>query len=168
MTELGPHIESLRRYARYLARDPDRAEDLLQDTIVSAISGLHTLRPGAPLRPWLFRIMYVNHLAGWRRRERSPVGLATDELPDVPVAPAQEGTVELAGVLRALDMLPEPQRDAIALIALEDMSYAEAAAVLGIPVGTLMSRLSRGRASLRRAVSDEAPVPLRVVAGKDS
>lgn len=163
MKEFSQHIVSLRRYARYLTRNGDDAEDLVQDCLVSAIAGAHTLRSGAPLRPWLFRIMYANHVAGWRRRSRSPIDEPHGELPDAPVAAAQESAVELSDVMRALDTLPDAQRDAIALVALEDMSYDEAAAVLGVPVGTLMSRLFRGRTSLRRALDNPGQTAFRVV-----
>jgi RNA polymerase sigma-70 factor (ECF subfamily) len=163
MKDVALHLPSLRRYARYLTRDADAAEDLLQDCLVNAIAGAHTLRPGAPLRPWLFRIMYTSHVAGWRRRSRLPI--AAEEAPERAVEARQEAPIELSDVLRALDELPEPQRDAIVLVAIEDLSYEDAARVLNVPLGTLMSRLSRGRANLRRVVEGSAPPTLRVVNG---
>lgn len=166
MTDFVQQIEGLRRYAHHLTRDRSAAEDLVQDCLVSAIAGAHTLRPGAPLRPWLFRIMYVNHVAGWRRRRRSPVDDVGENLPETAVDGGQDRSLELSETLRALDTLPQVQRDAIALIALEDMSYEQAASVLGIPVGTLMSRLSRGRANLRRAMENDGQPTLRIVASE--
>lgn len=163
MKALVEHIAGLRRYARYLTRDSESAEDLVQDCLVAAIAGAHTLRPGAPLRPWLFRIMYANHVAGWRRRARSPIDEGHDEPVDAAVAADQESRVELNDVMRAIDTLPQPQRDAIVLVALEEMTYEQAASVLGVPIGTLMSRLSRGRAGLRRALEHPGQPSLRVV-----
>ena len=163
MKDLTSHIDGLRRYARYLTRDADSAEDLVQECLVAALAGARTLRPSAPLRPWLFRIMYTCHAAGWRRRARTPI----DDAPsaDGAVAASQQTTVELSETLRALDALPEAQRDALALVALEEMSYAQAAEVLGIPLGTLMSRLARARTSLRQMSELGPTTRLRAIRG---
>jgi len=164
MKDLTSHIDGLRRYARYLTRDPDSAEDLVQECLVAALAGAHTLRPGAPLRPWLFRIMYTCHAADWRRRARAPLDDGRDA--DGTVAASQQTMIELSETLRALDALPEAQRDALALVALEDMSYAQAAQVLGIPLGTLMSRLARARTSLRQMSEHGTTTRLRAIRGK--
>jgi RNA polymerase sigma factor (sigma-70 family) len=165
--EFETHVSGLRRYARALTRCPHEADDLVQECLAHAFAGADSIQADAPLRPWLFRILRNLHLSGRRRalvREASRSALELEEARE----PAQVGHVELQRVLAVLDRLPEAQREAISLIAIEEMSYAEAAAVLGIPVGTLMSRLARGREALRRML-DEAPASRRfyVIGGKD-
>nr|WP_281426534.1 sigma-70 family RNA polymerase sigma factor [Paracoccus bogoriensis] len=147
---MNRHVKSLRRYALVLTRDAAAADDLVQETLTRAIARADTWQPGSDLRPWLFRIMHNAHVSDLRRaRTRN------DAAPDLPrpVTPeTQHDRVELRQVLEALDSLPEAQRTPIVLIALREMSYAEAAHVLGVPLGTFMSRLGRGREALRRLV----------------
>ncbi len=158
------HVPSLRRYARQLTRCPDRADDLVQECLMRAIGAAGTLEPGRPVRPWLFRILhnvYVSEL----RRERTRTEQAPDGADEFAGA-SQHGHMELRNVLDAVHRLPDAQREAISLVALEDLTYAEAADILDIPVGTLMSRLARGREALRRML-DGHPLPqLQVVGGK--
>lgn len=146
-SEIRTHIASLRRYALVLTRDMDAAEDLVQETLVKAIAKADSLHPSSDLRPWLFRIMHNTHVSGLRRAQVRKA--AEPDLPE-PVTPeAQHRYLELQQVLDALDRLPEAQRRPIVLVALEDMSYAEAARSLDVPLGTFMSRLGRGRQALR-------------------
>ena len=150
--ELHTHIESLRRYALVLARDRDQAEDLVQETLTKAIAKADSWQPGTALRSWLFRILHNTHVSQLRRaRVRSD---AAPDLPE-PVTPeSQHSHVELRQVLDALQRLPDAQRAPIVMVALEDMSYAEAARSLDVPLGTFMSRLGRGREALRKLVGD--------------
>ena len=156
-----PYIPNLRRYARALVGDRDGADDLVQDTLERAVRKFHLWRPG-DLRAWLFSIMhnvFVNQLKG---RKVSP----SVEIDEEMIA-AHVPTVDSVDVLdleRALVRLAPEQREVVLLVALEDMSYAEVSKALGIPIGTVMSRLSRGRERLRRLVEGEPErTELRVV-----
>lgn len=149
-TELHTHVASLRRYALVLTRDPVAADDLVQETLVKAIDKADTFQRGTDLRPWLFRILHNTHISELRRaRTRAD---AAPDLPEPLARDCQHTQLELKQVLGALDQLPEAQRLPIILVALREMSYAEAARTLDVPLGTFMSRLGRGRAALRRIV----------------
>lgn len=140
-------IPRLRRYARALAGDRARADDLVQDTLERAWNKFHLWRPGSDLRAWLFTVMhnvYVNQV----RSARSFVALE-DEAVEMAVAGTQGAGIEVRDLERALALLPLEQREVLLLVALDDMSYAEVARTVGIPIGTVMSRLSRGREKLR-------------------
>lgn len=156
---------SLRRYALVLTRNGDAAEDLVQDTLVKAIAASESWEPGTDLRVWMFRIMHNTHISERRRhqvRER-----AKPMLPK-PIDTSDPTTrIELQQVLNALDQLPDSQRQPIALIALQEMSYAEAARVLDLPLGTFYSRIGRGRAALRQIVEGIKSTQLKVVDSKE-
>jgi RNA polymerase sigma-70 factor, ECF subfamily len=140
-------IPRLRRYARALAGDRAAADDLVQDTLERAWSKLHLFRPGTDLRAWLFTVMhnvYVNQLRAVR-----PGTPLDDEMPEL-ARPARESEgLELRDLDLAIRRLPPEQREVLLLVALEDMSYGEAARTLDIPIGTVMSRLARAREKLR-------------------
>jgi len=170
MTDIYTRIEAempvLRRYARALVRNPTEADDLVQECVTRALTKHHLWREGTNLRAWLFTILhnqYVNHV---RRSARTGTTVEYDE-GDLPLRlPAtQEKRLELRDLDRALGRLPPEQRAVILLIGLEGMVYCDVAAALGIPVGTVRSRLSRGRATLRGLMgfepdrSDEIAVP---------
>jgi RNA polymerase sigma factor (sigma-70 family) len=160
--ELTEHIAALRRYALALTRDPSQAEDLVQEALTRAIAAADSWRPGVSLRPWLFRILHNVHISQARkRRVRDAVG-PTGEA-DMPVDGSQMPRLELRDVERALDRLPEHQREAVLLMAVEDLPYQEAAKVLGVPLGTFMSRLARGRQALREMTGAERRPRLRVI-----
>ena len=149
--EVEAEIPRLRRYALALTRDVVLADDLVQDCLTRALGKLHLWQKGTDLRAWLFTILhnqYVNHV---RRcvREGATVGLSDNE-PSLTSAPRQGRQLELRDLERAMARLPEEQRSAILLVGLEGMRYEEVAAVLDVPVGTVRSRLSRGREALRR------------------
>jgi RNA polymerase sigma-70 factor (ECF subfamily) len=149
--EIEAEIPRLRRYARALTRDIVAADDLVQDCLARALGKLHLWQRGTDLRAWLFTILhnqYVNHV---RRavREGTPVGLSDSE-PLLTRAAHQGQRLELRDLERAIAKLPEEQRSAILLVGLEGMRYEEVAGVLDVPVGTIRSRLSRGRDALRR------------------
>ena len=140
----------LRRYARSLTRDTLRADDLVHDTLVRALEAEGSLRPNTNLRTWMMTVLH-NVFIDDQRRKRVETRHADVlvQMHEEVALPAQEGQVRLAQIRRAFLTLPEEQRAALHLVTLEGMAYADAAAVLGIPIGTLMSRLGRGRAALR-------------------
>lgn len=152
LDEIAACVPALRRYAHALTRNPDRADDLVQDCVERAIRKQGLWRPTGPLQAWLFKMLlnlYRNDARSQRRRgDQVPIEALTVE-PSVP--PPQPGRLALAELARAIGLLPSDQREALLLVALEGMSYTDAAGVLGIPAGTLMSRLGRARAALRQA-----------------
>ena len=140
----------LRRYARALTRDSLKADDLVHDTLVRALEAQGSLRPNTNLRTWMMTVLH-NVFIDEQRRKRVEARHADTlvQMSEEMAPPAQEAQVRLAQIRRAFLTLPEEQRAALHLVTLEGMAYADAAAVLGIPIGTLMSRLGRGRAALR-------------------
>ena len=155
-----PYIPNLRRYARALVGDREGADDLVQDTLERAVRKFHLWKPG-DLRAWLFSIMhnvFVNQLKA--RKVAYEV-----EIDDSIAAPVSSVTsTDLMDLDRALAAISPDQREVVLLIALEDMTYAEVGRALGIPIGTVMSRLSRGRDKLRRLMEgDTSRGPLRVI-----
>lgn len=155
-------IPRLRRYARVLTGDANRADDLVQETLARGWEKRRLWAAGTDLRAWLFTIMhnlFVNQRA-MAVREAQNVSLDGDGESgpawQVPVRATQQSHVELIEVLRELSRLPAEQREVLVLAAVEEMRYEEIATVLSIPVGTVMSRLSRAREKLRRSVN-EAP-----------
>ena len=148
-------IPRLRRYARALAGDRIAADDLVQDTLERAWSKFHLYRRGTDLRAWLFTVMhnvYVNQLRALR-----PVAQLDEDLPEL-AQPAREiDALVLRDLDAAIRRLPPEQREVLLLVALEEMSYEEAAGTLGIPIGTVMSRLARAREKLRTMLSGLPP-----------
>lgn len=167
--DLVAAIPRLRRYARVLTGEATRADDLVQDTLARAWEKRGLWQPGSDLRAWLFTVMhnvFVNQRA-LARRESLHVSLDGDdggEAWQIPVRPNQQARVELSEVLARVGKLPAEQREVLLLAAVEEMKYGEIAAVLDIPVGTVMSRLSRAREKLRRLEAEPA-VALKVVHG---
>jgi RNA polymerase sigma-70 factor (ECF subfamily) len=161
---LRAEIPHLRRYARALLRDRDAAEDLLQDVLARAWSRLHLWRPGTSLRTWLFAIMHNLHANQVRDRARRPAPAAVDDDHPAFATRAEQGDgLELAALEAALARLPEEQRAVVLLVGLEELSYGDAAAALGVPVGTVMSRLHRGREKLRAMLAEGGHPGLRRV-----
>lgn len=152
-------IPRLRRYARALVSDRARADDLVQDTLERAWNKFHLWRPGSDLRAWLFTVMHNVHVNQVRASRDHAV--LDDEGPEMAVAAVQGASLEIRDLERALAVLPPEQREVLLLIALEDMSYAEVAAMLDIPIGTVMSRLSRAREKLR-ALMHGTPMNVRL------
>lgn len=150
-------VPALRRYARALLHDPDAADDLVQDCLERVVSRWHQRRQGDDTRQWVFAIAHNLAVDQLRRQTRRGPHLAIDDVDEgeMITAGAQEARVQHGELLHFLGMLPEEQRSVLLLVSVEDLSYAEAAAVLGIPVGTVMSRLSRGREKLLRAMNGE-------------
>jgi RNA polymerase sigma-70 factor (ECF subfamily) len=144
-------IPRLRRYARALTRDAARADDLVQSCLVRAIAKQHLWEPGTDLRAWLFTILHNQNVNEVRRSVREGVAVAVEDVaPVLMAAPRAGARLQLRDLERAIRVLPEEQRQVILLVGLEGMRYEEVAAVLDIPIGTVRSRLSRGREMLRR------------------
>jgi RNA polymerase sigma-70 factor (ECF subfamily) len=141
-------LPRLRRYARALVGDRAAADDLVQDTLERAWSRLAQWRAGSDLRAWLFSIMHNLRVDQLRRPGLSTVAIDDEEYL-APSRATQSDRLEVNDLEAALSQLPEEQRAVLLLVALEDMSYEEVAGALGIPPGTVMSRLSRGRERLR-------------------
>jgi len=148
-----PHIPRLRRYARLLTGNRERADDLVQDTLERAWSRAALWRGVVDMRAWLFSIMHNLHVDRLRKGRLATVPLDA-ETPEETVAPAQDERLAVRDLQAALDRLPAEQREVLLLVALEDMSYADIAHTLGLPIGTVMSRLSRGRERLRGLLAD--------------
>lgn len=167
----------LRRYARSLTRDEHDAEDLVQDTLLRAYERRAGFDAARNLRVWLLSILHNAFVdSGRARRAEAKRALRAAEVAPEAEGPAQEHHVRLAEVRRAFLDLPDEQRAALHLVAIEGLSYAEAADALKIPTGTLMSRLARGRAALRaleegagaaRPATPGRPSHLKIVGGSD-
>lgn len=156
LTEMERNTPALRRYARALLRDVDAADDLVQDTLERALSRLHLFRVGSNLRAWMFTILHNLHVNAARRAGRfvSSTGSDGERRERGEVAAEQQDALVARDLARALEMLPDDQRQVVLLVGLEEMSYREAAEVIGVPVGTVMSRLARGRERLRRLIDE--------------
>lgn len=142
-------IPRLRRYARALTGERSAADDLVQDTLERAWNKFHLWRRGSDLRAWLFTIMHNIFINQVRGRAVMPLIPLNDEIMELPAHLAQVDRLEIRDLDTALMRLPDEQREVLLLVALEQLSYEETAKALGIPVGTVMSRLSRARERLR-------------------
>jgi RNA polymerase sigma-70 factor, ECF subfamily len=148
---LETEIPRLRRYARALTRDPVRADDLVQDCLVRAIAKQHLWQPETNLRAWLFTILHNQNINDIRRSIREETKIPAEEVtPPLTVACDPTSALQIRDLERALATLAAEQRQVILLVGLEGMRYEEVAAILNIPIGTVRSRLSRGRETLRR------------------
>jgi RNA polymerase sigma-70 factor (ECF subfamily) len=156
---LEPLIPALRRYAYALLRNHAAADDLVQDTLERALSHWTSRRPDGELRAWLFSILRNLHIDAYRQARRRGAEVEIDEDDHRETATRQETALEARDVLAALDQLPEEQKSLLLLIGVEDFSYEEAARIVGVPIGTVMSRLSRARQRLRSIV-EHGPVTL--------
>jgi RNA polymerase sigma-70 factor (ECF subfamily) len=159
--DLIEHLPRLRRYARALTGDINRADDLVQDTLERALAKLDLWQPGSDLRAWLFTLMhnlFVNQI-----RIKRPQETVMEEALDEPVSGGQMEALAARDIHAALARLPEEQREVLLLVGLEQFGYAEAAQVLGVPTGTVMSRLSRARERMRQMLAGEPAVKLKLV-----
>ena len=156
MNDFGRLVEAeiprLRRYARALTRqDQTRADDLVQSCLMRAIAKQHLWQPGTNLRAWLFTILHNAHVNDVRRSVREGVNVSIEgAAPLLTIQPNAIDALQLRDLERALGKLASEQRQMILLVGLEGMRYEEVAVILGVPVGTVRSRLSRGRDQLRR------------------
>jgi RNA polymerase sigma-70 factor (ECF subfamily) len=149
---IAAEIPRLRRYARALMRsDKEAADDLVQECLLRGLAKQHLWQEGTDLRAWLFTILHNQFVNTVRRSSRAESAQLVDDLDGDAVGdPSQEKHLELRDLDRALILLPDDQRAVILLVGLEGMDYETAAKVIGVPVGTVRSRLSRGREALRR------------------
>ncbi|MGC2201341.1 MAG: RNA polymerase sigma factor [Stellaceae bacterium] len=144
-------IPRLRRYARALMRSADRADDLVQETLLRAIAKSHLWQLGTDIRAWLFTIMHNQYVNMVRKAMRDEAAVDIEQISSSLVATSDPtASQQLRELDRALARLPAEQREVILLVGLEGLSYEGAAQVLSVPVGTVRSRLSRGRDALRR------------------
>lgn len=157
MDELVQHLPRLRRYARALTGDRHQADDLVQDTVERALAKQSLWQAGSRLDSWLLTIMHNIFVNQIRSRQRQ----CTEALDDLPVEPCERATqndaLEVRDVQAALALLPYEQKSVLLLVTLDDRSYEETARILDIPVGTVMSRLSRARNRLRALLEGRAP-----------
>jgi RNA polymerase sigma-70 factor (ECF subfamily) len=158
-------VPHLRRFALSLLRHSDLADDLVQDCVSRALAKLDLFREGTNMRAWLFAILhnlYVQQLRD-RRREAGDHTAPTEDDIRHAAAPDQESGLTVRDLSRALDALEDEHRQVILMIGVGELSYKQAAEVLGVPIGTVMSRLARGRARLRSVMAEQAKPTLRRV-----
>lgn len=164
VNDLQAHVASLRRYAYMLCRNHSDADDLVQETLVKAIAAADRYDSTKSLRVWLFTILYNSFISSQRqymRRARAASFLAVHDEAAQP--PEQEKQVEVQQIMRMVGRLTPEQQSVMILVAVEGLSYEEAATVIGVPSGTVMSRLARGREQLRRLVQGDNSSYLRIV-----
>ena len=152
---LEAEIPRLRRYARALTRNVTRADDLVQSCLTRAIAKQHLWQAGTDLRAWLFTILHNQHVNDVRRSAREGNKVELTEAPQLTVQSNAIASLELRDLETALGELPPEQREVILLVGLEGLAYEECATILGVPVGTVRSRISRGRDQLRQLMGDE-------------
>lgn len=164
---LMDHVPRLRRYARALINNRELADDLVQDTLERALRNAGQFQPDTDLRAWLFTIMHNVYVNQVRKASTRAVHVSVDDdvqEAEFAVAGNQSQSLEVRDLDYALQRLPDDQREVVLLVGLEEMSYADVALALGVPIGTVMSRLSRGRERLRALMAGSQPgVKLKVV-----
>lgn len=164
LLQVEPLIPALRRYARALVRNRATADDLVQDCLERAVSRWHQRRDGN-VRAWLFAILHNLAVDQFRKLASRGRHVTIDETREghFGEAASQEHRLMYRDVLNKLAKLPEEQRSVLLLAAVEDLSYADTAKVLGVPIGTVMSRLSRARERLQQEIEGVAEAPGNVV-----
>ncbi len=164
-TRIIAEVPHLRRFARGLCGDASLADDLVQDCLERSLKKQHLYDIHRPLRAWLYAILRNIHVSQWRRASQFGVMTDVSDLGEQQpsVAPLQEQNLSIMLITQALDKLPHQQREVLVMISLEEMSYKEAAEIIGVPIGTIMSRLSRARATLHQLLEERGTIHLRVV-----
>ena len=165
---IAQELPQLRRYARALLSDPVEADDLVQDCVVRALERIGQWHAGDSPRRWLFAIMH-NLLVDQnraRRRRLSTTQLDADWKGNTAELSRQMDSMIFADVVMALQALPVEQREALVLVGIEGFNYQDAATALGVPIGTLMSRLGRGRSQLRALLGGSPQGPGKIVSVK--
>jgi RNA polymerase sigma-70 factor (ECF subfamily) len=155
-TAILAEIPRLRRYARALLRDREAADDLVQDCLERALTRLENWRTGESPRRWLFTIMHHLFVDQTRKVKRRSETMPIEAAQEMASPATQVENLASREILEALQAISPERRAALVMVAIEGFSYAEAAETLGIPAGTLMSRISRGREDLRALLSDAA------------
>jgi RNA polymerase sigma-70 factor (ECF subfamily) len=152
-------LPTLKKYALKLTRCTHLAEDLVQDCLARALSRRHLFHSEANIRPWLFTVMHNLYISNCRQATVR-TGFVKRQLATASEGreAVQEHVVDLSKVYRAINALPQEQRDVVVLVTLQELSYQEAATALGIPIGTVMSRLARGREKIRASLKFAASV----------
>lgn len=162
--EITTHVGALRRYALVLVSDKQEADDLVQECLSRVLAHMRAWRPVRDLRAYLFATMHNVFIDSRRNRRNRAVHVPIDDVMATLSLPAsQTKRLEIRDLIQALAALPEQQREVVLLVGLEGMSYLETARVLDVPIGTVMSRLSRGREALRQLMTHGAVSRLRVV-----
>lgn len=159
---LATQIPRLRRYARALTRNAQAADDLVQDCLERAWRKAHHWEPGTDLRAWLFTLMHNLHINTLRRKRPDTEPMAHNDYRD-PRQQTPDAALNLRDLEQGLAQLSEEQREVLLLVCLEEMSYEQVAAVIGVPIGTVMSRLHRARERLRGWMAGEQKPALRRV-----
>lgn len=164
-SQLIIELPFLRRFARSLSGDASLADDLVQDCLARALDKHHLYDPARPLRAWLYAILRNQFISGLRRASHLKLVKTVDDLTDGEdaVPPDQETGFSLALISEALGLLQPQHREVLVLVSLEDMSYRDVAEILGVPIGTVMSRLSRARAQMRTLLEERGTPVLRRV-----
>jgi RNA polymerase sigma-70 factor (ECF subfamily) len=152
--EIVRHIPHLRRFARGLVNSVDVADDLVQDCLERAWTKREQWDSRRDMRPWLFTILHNIYANNVRRYKRTPSMVSYPELEAVAASPDEQIDLTMTDLQRALDQVSDEHREILLLIGLEQMSYKDSAEVLGIPIGTVMSRLTRARKRLRELMTD--------------
>lgn len=169
--DIVPHIDNLWRYARVLTRNDADADDLLQESLVRALSFAHAYDPERPVKAWMVAVVRNTFLTGVERRKAEERRFRQiGETAPASAGPAQENSTELSQVAAAFGRLPTEQAEVLHLVGVLGLSYKEAAEVMEVPIGTVMSRLNRARAALRMLLYGEDAQPrgnLRIAGGTD-
>lgn len=167
-SEMIPHLDSLYNFAIRLTTDPTEAEDLVQDTIVKAYRFFHSYEKGTNAKAWLFRILKNSYINNYRKKSKQPHQVDYDEVSAFyeTVRSEQSDTTDMEDIMyrdmlddqvtRALERLPEDFRTVVLLCDVEGFTYEEIANMLDVPIGTIRSRLHRGRNLLRAELTDYA------------
>lgn len=164
-TNLIAEIPHLRRFARSLCGDASLADDLVQDCIERALKKSHLYDATKPLRAWLYAVLRNIHVSNWRSNVKHTSSKNIDDLIDGEGATRaeQEDNFSTSLITEALDKLPAQQREVLVLISLEEVSYKQASEIIGVPIGTIMSRLSRARSLLKDILEERGTTVLRRV-----
>ena len=153
-------IPRLRRYARFLVRDTEQADDLVQDCLARAIAKLALWQPGTNMRAWLFVIMHNHYVSYWRRQKRSGIVAGSDpetNEANLAVIGNQEDHIQMLEVQAAFNRLDDGHQQILFMIGVDGLRYEDAAQALGVPIGTVRSRLFRARAALRLLMEQSLP-----------
>ena len=164
-TNLIAEIPHLRRFARSLCGDASLADDLVQDCIERALKKSHLYDATKPLRAWLYAVLRNIHVSNWRSNAKHQFAKNLDDLQGSEGATRaeQEDNFSTTVITEALDKLPAQQREVLVLISLEEVSYKDASEIIGVPIGTIMSRLSRARSTLNDILEERGTTFLRRV-----